>query len=37
MVNDEDDRPEVRLLLAVAAGTRIAQRNFCENSKFMSN
>jgi hypothetical protein len=37
MVDDEDDRPEVRLLYAVAAGTHIALRNFCENSKSMSN
>jgi hypothetical protein len=37
MVDDEDDRPEVRLLVAVAAGTCIAKHNFCENSKFMSN
>jgi hypothetical protein len=37
MVNDNDDRPEVSLLFAVAAGTHLAQRNFCENPKFMRN
>jgi hypothetical protein len=30
---DDNDRPEVILLFAVAAGTCLAHRDFCENSK----
>jgi hypothetical protein len=37
MVDNDNDRTEVSLLFAVAAGTCLAKRNFCESSKFMRN